>query len=170
MFSAVATIASVLIAHWLRGKVNLITYSPNTTSFQLKASDTSVQPVTVRSGQVMVQNLGRQSARNVQITSVPGGVPAGYVILPSIVHQSRLGDNNEWIVEIPFIAPKETITLQILNGPNIDSVRSEDGAARVVPVTHQRMFPKWVGVVVVVMMLWGTLSFFYLVAWLLLRQ
>jgi hypothetical protein len=170
LFSAVATIAAVLLAHWLRGRVNLITYSPNATYFQLKPNEPDAPVVHVRAGQIVIQNLGRQSARNVQITSVPGGAPAGYVILPSIVHSTRVGGNNEWIIEIPFIAPKETITLQILNGQNVDSVRSEDGTARVVPVAHQRIFPKWLNLIAGVLMLWGVLSFFFAIAWIALRS
>lgn len=168
-FSAVATIFAALLSHWLRGRVKLITFSPNSTYFQLRPTEEGAQPVHLRSGQIMVQNLGRQSARNVQITSVPGGAPAGYVLVPSIVHATRIGPNNEWIMEIPFIAPKELITLQVLNGPNIDSVRSEEGAARAVPVTHQRLFPKWVQILIAAIMFFGVLSFFYAVGWLLTR-
>lgn len=169
VFSAVATILAVLLSHWLRGRVNLITFSPNSTYFQLHPQQEGAAAVHIRSGQIMVQNLGRQSAKNVRITSVPGPPPAGYVIVPSIVHSTRVGPNNEWIVEIPFVAPKEMITLQVLNGPNIDSVRSEDGAAKAVPVTHQRLFPKWTQFVLASILLFGLLSFFYMIGWLLTR-
>jgi hypothetical protein len=166
-FSAVSTILAVYLGHLLRGRVNLITFSPNTTFFQLKSEDPKVPTVHVRAGQVVVQNLGRRSAKNVQVTSVPGVPPAGYVVLPSIVHSTRLGPNNEWILEIPFVAPKEVVTIQILNGPNIDSVRCEEGAARIVPVIHQRLFPTWVQALVVFLMLSGLVGIFYLVGWLL---
>jgi hypothetical protein len=167
LFSAVATILAVLLTHWLRGKVNLITFSPNSTSFELKPDQPGAPAVHVRSGQIIVQNLGRRAARTVQITSVPGGAPAGYVVLPSIVHTTRTGGRGEWILEIPFVAPKEIITVQILNGPIIDSVRSEDGVARVVPVIHQRLFPRWFQAAAVALMLLGALSFFFLIGWLL---
>ncbi len=163
IFSAVATFAAVLLTHWLRGKVNLITYSPNSTFFQLHESDDKTSAVTIRSGQVFIQNLGRKSARNVQITSVPGVLPSGYVVLPSLVHSTHVGPNGEWILQIPFIAPKELITLQLLNGPNIDSVRSEDGIARAVPVIHQRVMPRWLNTLVVAVMVFGLLSFFYVI-------
>ena len=61
------------------------------------------------------------------------------------------------------------ITLQVLNGPNIDSVRSEDGAAKAVPVTHQRLFPKWMQFVLASILLFGLLSFFYMIGWMLTR-
>ena len=163
-FSAAATILSVLVAHWLRGRVNLITFSPNSTYFKLEPPENSSDAIHIRSGQIMVQNLGRQAARDVQITSVPGLPPAGYVLIPSIVHTTRSGANNEWIVEIPFIAPKELITLQVLNGPIIDSVRSSGGVARAVPVTHQRLFPRWAQFIFSALMLFGVASFFFLIA------
>lgn len=169
IFSAVATLLSVLIAHLLRGRVKLITFSPNSTYFQLRPTTPGGESIHIRSGQVVIQNLGRQSAKDVQITSVPGGAPAGYVILPSLVHSTRLGTNNEWILEIPFVAPREVITVQILNGCNIDSVRSSGGAARHVPVMHQRVFPRWLNALIFSLMMWGVVSFFYFIGYYLLR-
>lgn len=103
-----------------------------------------------------------------QITTGANGGPAGYSIIPTIVHTTELTGNNEWLVEIPFIAPKETITLQILNGPNVEAIRSEEGVARYVPVAHQRVFPKWLNALIIGLMLWGALSLFFIVArWLI---
>jgi hypothetical protein len=164
LFSGAATILAVIFAQWLRGKAKLIAYSPNNTFFQLKSPEADAPTITIQSGQVMVQNIGRQSARHVQITTVPGGPPAGYSIIPSLVHSTTVGANGEWIVEIPFIAGGELITLQVLNGNRIDSVRSEDGVARFVPVVHQRLFPLWVRAVVAILLLLGLVSFFYVLA------
>jgi hypothetical protein len=58
-------------------------------------------------------------------------------------HVIRHGARGEWLVEFPYVGPGETITVQILNGPNIDSVRAAEGPAKVVAVIHQRVFPKW---------------------------
>lgn len=164
VFSGAATILAVVVTHWLRGKAKLIAYSPNNTFFQLKGTEPNTPTVTIQSGQIMIQNLGRVSAKNVQITTVPGPPPAGYSLVPSVVHTTAMGANGEWIVQIPFIAGGELITLQILNGNKIDAVRSEDGVAHFVPVVHQRLFPLWVRALVGVLMLWGLVSFFYSLA------
>jgi len=65
---------------------------------------------------------------------------------------------NEWVVEIPYLGPKEVITLQILNGPNISSVRSAEGPAKFVPVMYQRVFPKWFNFTALGLMIWGVIS------------
>jgi hypothetical protein len=109
----------------------------------------------------MIQNLGRRSANNVQVVASGGIAPAGYTVVPAIGHSAGMDDNGQWVMEIPFVAPREVITIQILNGPNIDSVRCDEGFAKVVPVIHQRQFPTWFNMLVGVLMLWGLLSLFY---------
>lgn len=58
-------------------------------------------------------------------------------------------------MEIPFLGAGETVTVQILNGANIGSIRSEDGPARIVPVMHQRVFPKWFNLTAAALMFVG---------------
>jgi hypothetical protein len=58
-------------------------------------------------------------------------------------------------MEVPYLGPGETVTLQVLNGPNIDSVRSAEGPAKLIDVMHQRVFPKWFRLIVAVTLLVG---------------
>lgn len=167
VFSVVGTLAAVLLTNLLQGKVNLIWFSPNSTHFTVQIPQNPNQPLQINSGRIVIQNFGRKSAEDVQITSVPGIIPAGYSLVPNVVHSTEVGPNNEWIVKMPFIAPKEVITLQILNGPFIASVRSKDGAGKLVPVRHQRLFPAWVNVVVATFMLLGILATFFAVGWII---
>lgn len=166
-FSAVATVAAAVLGHFLRGRVRLIWFSPNSTNFQIKPADAPDQIIYVNSGQIIVQNLGRQSAKDVQITSVPGVAPAGYVLLPSLDHSIRHAPNGEWVVSIPFLAPKEVITLQILNGPMIATVRCADSMGKYVPVIHQRLYSKPILTLIAFLMLCGALSIFFVIGWLI---
>lgn len=166
-FSAVATIIATFIGQALRGRVRLIWFSPNSTRFQLRAKESPDQITYVNSGQIIVQNSGRQSATNVQITSSPGGAPAGYVLIPSIVHQTHVGPGGEWIVQIPFISSGEVITLQILNGPPIESVRCSQSMGKLVPVSHQRLYPKPFQLTIAFLMLTGIASIFYSIGYII---
>lgn len=159
--SVVATLGAVLIRHWLTGKVNLISFSPDSTFFEIGVEDVEHPILQVRSGQVMIQNLGRKAAEDVQIIAGARGIPAGYNIVPAVEHSSALTSKGQWLLEIPFIAPKELITIQILNGPNIESIRCRGGAASFVPVIHQRLYPKWLTNLVGVLMTFGIFSLFY---------
>ncbi len=168
-FSAVATLAATILGQAIRGRVRLIWFSPNSTHFTLHSNDAGVQPVHINSGQIIVQNLGRQAAEGVQITSIPGAPPAGYVLIPSLVHETRSGPRGEWIVEIPFISPGEVVTLQVLNGPPIDSVRSAGGSGRLVPVIHQRLYPRWLQASAGGLMFAGVVAIFFALGWLISR-
>lgn len=159
--SAVVTISVMLGAHLLRGRVNLIAFSPNSSVFQFDPPADGAQPIQVHSGQVMIQNLGRLPAKNVEVVAGQGVPPAGYNVVPPIDHSTGQTEQGLWIVRIPYIAPKEVITLQILNGPRIDSVRCEGGAAKFVPVIHQRIYPAWFNALVVTLMIVGIFSTAY---------
>lgn len=104
--------------------------------------------VSIRAGQVIVQNNGRISATDVQFVAAPGLPPWGYNIVPSVDHVVRTGARGEWILQLPYLGPGENVTVQILNGPNVESVRSREEPAKTVPVIHQRLYPPWVGAAV----------------------
>ena len=159
--SAGATLLAVLLAFWLQARANLIAFSPNSTFFELSQGNGDLPPITIRSGQVMVQNLGRAPAEQVEVISEGKGGPAGYNIVPSVDHSISLTANGQWMVQIPFVAPKETVTIQILNGSNIQTVRSKSGPARFVPVVHQRLYPRWFNGLVALLIISGVFSTFY---------
>ena len=161
ILTVLGTLCATYLAYWLAGKPRLYVYSPSSTGFQLPPPQEGSQPLAIRAGQVVVQNGGRKSANKVQLMAQPGWQPWGYTIVPNIDHEIRKGPKGEWLMEIPYIGPRETVTVQILNGPNIDTVRSIEGPAKVVDVIHQRVFPKWVNALVLVLMLVGVVTVLY---------
>lgn len=163
LLSAGSTLIAGLGLHVIQGRPKIVWYSPNSTRFSLPNSQDPQQPILINAGQVMVQNLGRKSASDLQITSIPGHPPAGYVLLPNVVHQIETGPQGEWILKVPFINPTEVLTLQILNGPPIDSVRSKDCIAKYVPVVHQRLLPPWLQNMAGILAMIGIFSVFKLV-------
>ena len=164
--SAVLSAGSTLIAgfglYFLQGKSKIVWFSPTSTRFELPPPVAGGPNTIVNAGQIFVQNLGRKSASEIQITSVPGAPPAGYAIVPNVVHMTKVGPRNEWIVEIPYLSASESINIQILNGPLIDSVRSKEGQGQLVPVVHQRLIPKWIQNTAGVLAIFGLFAIFYL--------
>ncbi|MEO6114453.1 MAG: hypothetical protein ABIP07_08420 [Sphingomicrobium sp.] len=161
VFASFSSFAVAYFGYWLTGKPRLYVYSPNSTGFQLPPAQEGSQPIAIRAGQVVVQNAGRKSANKVQLMAQPGWKPSGYTIVPNIDHEVKSGPQDQWMIEIPYLGPQETVTVQILNGPNIDTVRSLEGPAKVVDVIHQRVYLKWVNAIVLVLMIvgFGTLVF-----------
>ena len=155
IITVLGTLLAAYLGYWLIGKPRLYVYSPLSTGFQLPAPQEGSQSVSIRAGQVIVQNAGRKSAHKVQLLAQPGWQPWGYTIVPNIDHEIREGPKGAWLMEIPFLGPAETVTVQILNGPNIDTVRSLEGPAKVVSVIHQRVYPKWFNATVLLLFFVG---------------
>lgn len=161
IITVLGTLLATYLAYWLIGKPRLYVYSPTSTGFQLPPPQEGSQPLAIRAGQVIVQNAGRRSANRVQLMAQPGWQPWGYTIVPNIDHEIRNGPKGEWLMEIPYIGPRETVTVQLLNGPNIDTVRSLEGPAKVVDVIHQRVFPKWFNAMALIIWLIGLITVIY---------
>jgi hypothetical protein len=155
IISALTALGAAWFGYWLVGKPRLITFSPISTFFELQPPDQTGTKTLVRAGQVIIQNNGRRSATQIQFTAAPGPAPWGYNLVPSVDHVVSSTASGEWMLQIPFLAPGEVITLQILNGPNIDSVRAQEGAVQQVPVMHQRVFPSWFNGLALVLTLIG---------------
>lgn len=160
-WTAAVTLTGAWFTYWLVGKPRLIAFSPNSTSFQLNPTQPGSPPMAITAGQVIVQNNGRISATDVQIVAEPGIMPWGYNIVPAVDHQVRTGSRGEWILELDYLGPGENSTVQILNGPQIASVRAKEGPARAVPVVHQRLYPRWFNGVVVMLMAVGLITIGY---------
>lgn len=161
LWTALITFGATYSAYWLAGKPRLIAFSPSSTNFQLQPAQAGQQPIFIRAGQVTVQNSGRKSASRVQFTAQLGPEPMGYNIVPNVDHAVRQGTRGEWILELEYLGPGEVVTVQILNGPPIDTVRSQEGPAKVVPVVHQRVFPRWINVTALLLILVGLVTVGY---------
>lgn len=161
LFSGAITLVAVAVRHWLQGSVRLIAFSPSSSLFQFAPTGPDVPAQTIRSGQIMIQNLGRLPAEDVEIISEATGQPAGYNITPAINFEVGSTSSGRWLVRIPYIAPKEIVTLQILNGANIEQVRCKAGVAKFVPVVHQRLYPAWANVVAGALIIIGLFSIIY---------
>lgn len=163
IITALITLGGAYFAYWLIGKPRLIAFSPNSAWFELTPTAENPQPVALKAGQIIVQNNGRKSANRLQLTTQPGSHPWGYTIFPSMDHAVRTGPRGEWVLEIPYLGPTETVTVQILNGPLIDTIRSLEGPAKMVPVMHQRVYPTWFTFTALAMMLIGIATIGYAV-------
>ena len=161
IITVLGTLLAVYLAYWLTGKPRLYVYSPLSTGFQLPPPQEGSQPFSIKAGQVIVQNAGRKSANKLQLVAQAGWQPWGYTIVPNIDHEVRQGPKGAWLMEIPYLGPGETVTVQILNGPTIETVRSLEGPAKMVPVIHQRVYPKWFNALALALILIGLVTCVY---------
>lgn len=161
LFTSFVTLLAVWFAYWLAGRPRLIVFSPNATLFQLDPPQAGSPPMTIRAGQIFLQNSGRRSATDIQVVAEQGAHPWGYNIIPAVDHSVRTGARGEWILDLPFLGPGENVVIQVLNGPQIASIRAKEGPAKPVPVVHQRLYPKWFNRLAVFLMLTGLITLAY---------
>jgi hypothetical protein len=159
--SSLVTLAAIFIAYWLQGRARLIVFSPNSSFFILQPLAQNGQPLHINSGQVVLQNQGRQPAEEVEIIAGQGLPPAGYNIVPQVGHSTHIDPAGRWTVVLPFIAPKEVVTIQILNGPPIDNIRSKSCSVKYVPVMYQRIYPQWFNALATALFVVGVFSTSY---------
>lgn len=159
--SGIVTLAAIFISYALQGRARLIVFSPNSSFFMLQPLGQGVQPLHINSGQVILQNQGRQPAKEVEIIAGQGMPPAGYNIVPQVGHTTHVDATGRWTVVLPFIAPKEVVTIQILNGPPIDNIRSKSCSVKYVPVMYQRVYPQWLNTIAAVLVVLGVFSLTY---------
>lgn len=170
-WNVVATIVSPLIALlfgvWVNrrfeNRANLIAHYGHIAAFVSK-TDTGV-PFNVHTHAVVLRNTGRKSATNVRLhhRHLPD-----FTIYPSIVfHEEKLPDGSKDIV-IPSLIPGKQITISYLYFPpdTVSEINSgidcDQGFAKVIPVLLQRQYPKFVNVIVAVLMFCGLVSIIYL--------
>ena len=114
IFASISGFAVAYFGYWLSGKPRLYVYSPISTGFRLPPPQDGSEPISIRAGQVMVQNAGRRSATKVQLVAQAGWKPWGYTIVPNMDHEVRNGPQDQWMIEIPFLGPRETVTIQTI--------------------------------------------------------
>ena len=135
----------------MQPKAKLVYWSPHSFLFNL-----TQQNVVLQTDALTLQNLGRRTARNVDI--VLSGKPDFFQFAPAINHDSINLDNDQYVLRIAELGPKEVITLQVLSYtkvPNLLNIRSDAGTAQSIRLQFQRVLPAWLNVLASALLLIG---------------
>lgn len=169
-WNAVATIAAPVIALFLGVWVNrrfesrpiLTSYFSHVSAFRL--APPGGQPTCINTHSVVLRNTGRVRATGIRIrhNTLPD-----FDIWPTVVHTTEtLSDGTRDIV-IPALVPGEQITISYLYfAPlTVDKVnagiKSDQGFSQQISVLLQRQFPRWVDMLVGVLMAAGLVAILY---------
>jgi hypothetical protein len=128
-----------LLLQRFQSKPKLLYWLPGSFLFELKEPK-----VKIRTDSLTIQNVGRESATNVEI--VHKNRPEHFHFSTPISFTEETNPNGEHIIKIPSLGPKEFVNIQLLSlvqAPIILNVRSTDGPAQLIQVRLQRMFSKW---------------------------
>jgi len=145
---------------YFRPKAKLVYWSPHSFLFNL-----TQQRVALQTDALTMQNLGSTAAHNVDI--VLNDRPDFFQFAPAIPYQENTLDNGQFALRINELGPKEFVTLQLLSYtkvPQLLNIRSDAGHAQAIQIQLQRIFPKWVNIAVLILMLIGAATLIYGIA------
>ena len=129
-------------------KAKLVYWFPHVANFDIPAAPGP--PVSFQTSSLTVQNAGRLAAGDVQI--ILSGQPADLQMYPIIPHTEEITEDGHFVLTIPRLGPREFVTLQIVGlgfFPALLNLRSNAGAARVIPMEVRPVNSTWVNVAVV---------------------
>ena len=141
---------------------------PHAFVFDLKSEGLRIQ-----TNSLTVQNLGRLTAESVEV--IHKTKPDFFQISPPLPYTEEISNSGEHILRINSIGPKEVFTLQVLSYktvPELLNIRSKEGAASSIPIVIQRYVPKWIELVVGLLMLagFGVIVYWAIKAFIFLSQ
>jgi hypothetical protein len=175
----VMPLLTLFLGVWLKNifeaKEKLIAHYGHVSSFKLKRSEGEEQDRWVYTHSVIVRNAGRKLATNLRLGH--NVLPDNVIVQPDIEYSIKDLPGGSKELVFPSIAPKKEITISYLYSPPLtyaqinSHIESDSGAAKVVNVLLQQIYPKWINASVGVLMLTGSVTLIYLlvmlVAWLI---
>ena len=135
------TLTIAVITYSFRSKVKLTWGQANKSWHSVKVQEGDVNVINEK---YFVQNLGRAPANNVEV--VYNGAPTKLMIFPQRDYKTTQNPDGAHIVNIPYISPKELITLDAIyigkNQGNILSVKCKEQEGKHVTFFVVRKFSK----------------------------
>lgn len=153
----VSLIVGYLLSH-LEPRARIGYWFPHSSYFFLEEHDISIQ-----TGTLTVQNLGRKKAEDVQL--VFSQRPDFFQITPPLPYSEEESTDGNYVIGFSMLGPKEVVSLQILGFtqfPALMNLRSSAGSAESVQIQMQRVYPQWLNMTALALMLVGLAAIIYL--------
>jgi len=150
-----------LLNRFFEKKAKLTAYLGHVASFKVKGNE---NPFFVNTHSLVILNAGKLTANNVRISHY--NLP-DFNILPSHLHSVEPLNENEKDIVISKLVPGEQITISYLYMPPltvtqvISGIKSDEGFAKILTVLPTQQFPKWVNLLILILMCFGLISILY---------
>lgn len=111
----------------------------------------------VRTQQLWFQNVGRAAIEDIEV--VLNWEPQHFEVWnPRAYNKTKLEDGR-LVLTFPYLAAQEGFTLSMIDTvedlPAVLSTRSKSGLGKAIPMAPQRLFPRWVSVALLALVLFG---------------
>lgn len=136
--TGLVSLAVGLLLQRFQDKAKLLYWIPGSFLFQLKTPQ-----LALRTDSLTIQNVGRKPAKDVEI--IHKERPDHFQFSTQIAFVEENTPSGEHVIKIPSLGPKEYVNIQLLSHikqPVLLNVRSAEGAAQLIQVRLQRVFPK----------------------------
>ena len=147
---------------FIKPKSKLVIWFPHNFLFQ------EVEPgVNLHTQTYTIQNLGSDNAKIIDI--VHRRRPDFFRLQPQLDYVEKTATGSEHIISINTLAPKEFFSLEILSYRNLPEflyVRSNDGYAKPITFSLQRVLPKWAQYLLRLILGMGFATILYGIYWL----
>jgi hypothetical protein len=162
----VAVFVTAIVSRYWSERPKLIAYYGHVASHALNSVVDGKEVTHINTHAVVIRNNGNKTATNVRISH---NVLPDFKIYPETEYQiNELPSGGKELV-IPRITPKREYTISYLYFPPVtynqisSFIDSDTGAAKIVNVHLQQIFPRWVNALVGSSMLLGFIAFLYIV-------
>jgi len=162
----IAIFVGAVISRYLSERPRLIAYYGHVASHAFNSVVEGEKVTHINTHAVVIRNNGNKTATNIRISH---NVLPDFKIYPETEYQiNDLPSGGKELV-IPRITPKREYTISYLYFPPVtydqisSFIDSDTGAAKIVNVRLQQIFPKWVNFLVGSSMLLGLIAFLYIV-------
>lgn len=152
--SATFTFLFTIIAYYVKPRVSLIWGQASKSWHSVPVESGDVQVISEKN---FVQNMGRTAATSVEV--VYSNEPTKLLVFPQRDYKTSKNPDGAFIVTIPFIAPKELVTLDgifiNIEQGQILSVKCKEHEGKNVTFWVIRRLPNWVYRVLLALMFFG---------------
>ena len=155
-----------LVTHLFSNRERLITHYGHVSSFKVKPKDSTQPDQWVYTHSVVIRNLGRKAAKNVKLGHAV--LPENINVEPDIEYSTKDLPGGGIELIFPNLVPKKQVTISYLYFPPLTynqintHVESDEGPAKVVNALLQPQPPKWLVIILWVLILCGAISIVYL--------
>ncbi len=150
ILTAISTLVVYAIWERVRPRARVVTWEPHVFFFNISSE------LTVRTNSIFIQNIGKKTAENLEIVFQTR--PNHFKFSPAIVYTDESNENSGYVIKIETLGPGEMLNLHLLNftaPPVIENIRTKDGAVKIIPMQMQRIFPKWVNLIILGLLIVG---------------
>lgn len=158
IISGSITCALALAVYYLRPRVSLIWGQVNKSWHSIPVEEGNVPVISEKN---FVQNMGRAPATDVEI--VYDNEPTKLLVFPQRNYKTSKNPDGAHIITIPYIAPKELITLDGIfvnvNVGQILSVKCKEREGKLVTFFVVRKMPNWFYRILWILLFAGTAFF-----------